>query len=81
MSDDNLVVRARSDRTAFGQLYDRYYPRVMHYCLRRLFVRSPLQAVSAMPDITGAGFETFGAPDIESTYATAHPVTIPIPRV
>jgi methyltransferase-like protein len=43
--------------------------------LRRLFVRSPLQAVSAMPDISGAGFETFGAADIESTYATAHPVT------
>jgi methyltransferase-like protein/2-polyprenyl-3-methyl-5-hydroxy-6-metoxy-1,4-benzoquinol methylase len=43
--------------------------------LRRLFVRSPLQAVSAVPDITGSSFETFGAADMESTFATAHPVT------
>lgn len=39
MNDDQLVVSARSDRAAFGTLYDRYYPRVMRYCLRRLFVR------------------------------------------
>ncbi len=43
--------------------------------LERLFVCSPLQPVSAVPDIVGAGFETFGAPDLEATYATAHPVT------
>lgn len=39
MSEDQLVLSARSDRAAFGTLYDRYYPRVMRYCLRRLFVR------------------------------------------
>jgi methyltransferase-like protein len=43
--------------------------------LRRLFVRSPLQAVAAMPDINGAGFEVFGAADLDSTYSTAHPAT------
>jgi len=39
MNEDPLVVSARRDRGAFGALYDRYYPRVMRYCLRRLFVR------------------------------------------
>jgi len=38
-ADDELVVRARTDRTAFSLLYDRYYPRVARYCLRRLFDR------------------------------------------
>ena len=26
--DDDLVIRAKTDRAAFGLLYDRYYPRV-----------------------------------------------------
>src|SRR5260221_2374213 len=39
-ADDEVVVRARTDRTAFSLLYDRYYPRVARYCLRRLFDRS-----------------------------------------
>lgn len=43
--------------------------------LRRLFVRSPLQPVSATPDIAGVGLETFGAADMDSTYASMHPVT------
>ncbi len=34
--DDLLVLRARTDREAFGTLFDRYYPRVLGYCLRRL---------------------------------------------
>jgi RNA polymerase sigma-70 factor (ECF subfamily) len=38
MSD--LVVRARTDREAFGRLYDAYYPRIYRYCLRRLFVQT-----------------------------------------
>lgn len=38
--DDDLVRRARSDRDAFSLLYDRYYPRVSKYCLRRLFDRT-----------------------------------------
>ena len=39
-ADDGLVVRARADRAAFGQLYDRFYPRIARYCLRRLFDRT-----------------------------------------
>jgi RNA polymerase sigma-70 factor (ECF subfamily) len=39
-ADDELIVRAKSDRTAFSLLYDRYYPRVARYCLRRLFDRN-----------------------------------------
>jgi len=47
MTDDDLVVRARSDRSAFAALYDRYYPRVMRYCLRRLFVRQVAEDVAS----------------------------------
>jgi RNA polymerase sigma-70 factor (ECF subfamily) len=39
-ADDELVVRARTDRAAFGILYDRYYAHVARYCLRRLFDRT-----------------------------------------
>jgi RNA polymerase sigma-70 factor (ECF subfamily) len=39
-ADDDLVVRARTDRTAFGLLYDRFYPHVARYCRRRLFDRT-----------------------------------------
>jgi RNA polymerase sigma-70 factor, ECF subfamily len=39
-ADDDLVVRARTDRTAFGRLYDCYYGHVARYCLRRLFDRT-----------------------------------------
>jgi len=38
--DDDLVVRAKTDREAFGLLYDHYYPIVIRYCLRRLFDRT-----------------------------------------
>jgi RNA polymerase sigma-70 factor, ECF subfamily len=47
MTDDDLVVRARSDRAAFAALYDRYYPRILRYCLRRLFVRDLAEDVVA----------------------------------
>jgi RNA polymerase sigma-70 factor (ECF subfamily) len=40
MAADDLVVRARTDRTAFGLLYDDYYPKVLRYCCRRLFDRT-----------------------------------------
>jgi len=45
--DDELVVRARDDRTAFAVLYDRYYPRVAAYCLRRLFDRDLAEDVTS----------------------------------
>ncbi len=39
-AEDEIVVRARTDRTALGLLYDRYYAIVARYCLRRLFDRT-----------------------------------------
>jgi RNA polymerase sigma-70 factor (ECF subfamily) len=45
VADDDLVVRARTDRTAFGLLYDRYYAHVARYCLRRLFDRTLAEGV------------------------------------
>jgi RNA polymerase sigma-70 factor (ECF subfamily) len=47
MNDNDLVVHARTDRSAFATLYDRYYPRIMRYCLRRLFVRDVAEDVVA----------------------------------
>ena len=42
---DELVVRAKTDRAAFGLLYERYYPQVSKYCLRRLLVRAVAEDV------------------------------------
>jgi RNA polymerase sigma-70 factor (ECF subfamily) len=44
---DDVVVRARTDREAFGQLYDACYPAVFRYCFRRLFVRAVAEDVTA----------------------------------
>jgi RNA polymerase sigma-70 factor (ECF subfamily) len=46
-ADDGLAVRARTDRAAFGQLYDRFYPRIARYCLRRLFDRTIAEDVTS----------------------------------
>lgn len=46
-ADDGLVVQARTERAAFGLLYDRYYPRVARYCLRRLFDRALAEDVAS----------------------------------
>jgi RNA polymerase sigma-70 factor (ECF subfamily) len=47
MAEDDLIVRARSDRTAFAVLYDRYYPTVIRYCLRRLLIRPVAEDVAS----------------------------------
>jgi RNA polymerase sigma-70 factor (ECF subfamily) len=47
MTDDDLVVRAKTDRTAFGLLYDRYQPILTRYCVRRLFDRTLAEDVVA----------------------------------
>ena len=47
---DNLVVRARADRAALGELYERHYEPVLRYCVHRLFVRE------AAEDATGEVF-------------------------
>ncbi len=43
----DLVVRARTDRIAFGELCSLYYPRIYRYCLRRLFQREAAEDVTA----------------------------------
>jgi RNA polymerase sigma-70 factor, ECF subfamily len=67
-SRDDLVVRARTNREALGQLYDVHYPGVFRYCLRRLFVRSAaedvtsevfLRVASKMPHFGGTSDEDF----------------------
>ncbi len=45
--DDELVLRAKTDRDAFGALFDRYYPRVSQYCLRRLTDRTIAEDVTS----------------------------------
>ena len=56
--DQSLAARAKSDREAFGLLYDRYLDRVYSYCRRRLPAREEAedatgqiftQALAAMP--------------------------------
>lgn len=47
VAGDDLVVRARTDRAAFGALFDRYYPRVVRYCLRRLPDRAGAEDVTS----------------------------------
>ncbi len=51
---DDLVVRARTDREAFGQLYDAHYPAVFRYCVRRLFVRAVAEDVTSEVFLTVA---------------------------
>lgn len=46
-ADDDLVVRAKTEQTAFGCLFDRYYPRVLGYCLRRLQDRAEAEDVTS----------------------------------
>src|SRR5687767_3982750 len=68
IAEDDLVRRARSDRSAFGQLFDRHYPAVLRYCLRRVFVRAAaedlasetfLQVARNMPTFPGSTDEDF----------------------
>ena len=47
MADDELVTRTKTDRTAFGLLFDRYYPHVTRYCVRRLFDRDVAEDVAS----------------------------------
>ena len=38
--EGHLVRRVKSDRQAFAELYDRYYPKILRYCSRRLYSQS-----------------------------------------
>jgi RNA polymerase sigma-70 factor (ECF subfamily) len=44
---DELVVRAKIDREALGQLYDRHFPAIHGYCSRRLFDDAAADDVSS----------------------------------
>jgi len=46
-SADDLVNRAKTDRGAFASLYDRCYPTVWRYCLRRLFNQTTAEDVTS----------------------------------
>jgi RNA polymerase sigma-70 factor (ECF subfamily) len=39
-AEDELVRRVKTDRQAFAALYDRYYPKILRYCSRRLYSQS-----------------------------------------
>ena len=65
---DDLVVRARVKREAFGKLYDMIYPPVFQYCLRRSGNRSVaeditstvfLNVAGSISNFAGATFEEF----------------------
>jgi RNA polymerase sigma-70 factor (ECF subfamily) len=47
LATDELVVRARTDREAFGLVYDRFFPLVHRYCYRRLFDSAAADDVSS----------------------------------
>lgn len=50
--NDDLVIRARTDADALGQLYDLYYQQIYRFCLSRLFYKE------AAEDITSTVFLT-----------------------
>jgi RNA polymerase sigma-70 factor (ECF subfamily) len=54
MVEDELVIRAKSDRAAFGRLYDAYHPGVTRYCLRRLLDHTVAEDVVADVFLTAA---------------------------
>ena len=45
--EDDLVKLARSDREAFGELFDHFYPLIYAYCTRRLVVRASAEDVAS----------------------------------
>ena len=45
--EDALVRLARTDRDAFGELFDQFYPLIFTYCTRRLVVRAVAEDVAS----------------------------------
>jgi RNA polymerase sigma-70 factor (ECF subfamily) len=45
--DNGLVIQARSDNTAFVQLYRRHYDAIFRYCAHRLFDRAMAEDVTS----------------------------------
>ena len=46
-NDSELVIRARSDRAAFVQLYRRHYDVIFRYCAHRLFDRAMAEDITS----------------------------------
>lgn len=44
---DDLVIKARTDADALGQLYDLYYERIYQFCLSRLFSKEAAEDVTS----------------------------------
>jgi RNA polymerase sigma-70 factor (ECF subfamily) len=52
---DELVQAARTDRTAFGRLFDEFYPPIFAYCMRRLVLRAVAEDVTSEVFLKVAG--------------------------
>ncbi|MCA9191015.1 MAG: sigma-70 family RNA polymerase sigma factor [Planctomycetales bacterium] len=44
---DEIVSLARTDRAAFGELFDFFYPHILAYCVRRLIMRAVAEDVTS----------------------------------
>ena len=51
---DDLVVRAKTQAAALGELYERYYDRILRFCVHRLFNRSTAEDVTSSVFLTVA---------------------------
>ena len=52
---DELVLAARTDRTAFGRLFDEFHPLIFAYCMRRLVLRAVAEDVTSEVFLKVAG--------------------------
>jgi len=52
--NDGLVLRARSDADALGQLYDLYYDRIFQFCVHRLFSKETAEDITSSVFLTVA---------------------------
>ena len=52
---DGLVVRARDESDALGELYDIYYKRIFKFCVHRLFNRQVAEDVTSTVFLDVAG--------------------------
>ena len=46
--NDALVIEARTDAKALGQLYELYYPRILRFCVYRLFDKQIAEDVTSV---------------------------------
>jgi RNA polymerase sigma-70 factor (ECF subfamily) len=52
--NDDLVQRARTDAEALGRLYDKYYDRILRFCLCRVFSREAAEDITSVVFLTVA---------------------------